>query len=93
MTIAQRAGLTLVRAYQLLIAPFAGGACRFDPSCSAYAVEAIERHGVARGVGLSLRRVARCHPWGGCGFDPVPDRNMQPPCCDAGSSPLTGTPR
>ena len=47
--------------------------CRFDPSCSAYALEALERHGAARGSWLTVRRIARCHPWGGHGWDPVPD--------------------
>ena len=47
--------------------------CRFAPSCSAYALEAIERHGAWRGAALALRRVGRCHPWGGSGYDPVPD--------------------
>jgi putative membrane protein insertion efficiency factor len=47
--------------------------CRFDPSCSTYALEALERHGAARGSWLTLRRLARCHPWGGMGWDPVPD--------------------
>jgi putative membrane protein insertion efficiency factor len=48
------------------------GRCRFTPSCSAFALEAIQKHGALRGVGLALRRLARCHPWGGCGDDPVP---------------------
>ncbi len=48
--------------------------CRFDPSCSTYALEALEHHGAARGSWLTVRRVLRCHPWGGMGFDPVPDR-------------------
>jgi putative membrane protein insertion efficiency factor len=47
--------------------------CRFDPSCSTYALEALERHGAARGSWLTIRRLARCHPWGGMGWDPVPD--------------------
>jgi putative membrane protein insertion efficiency factor len=64
--------LLLIRAYQLLSAGFARGACRFEPTFSAYAREAIERHGVVRGFGLALRRVARCHPLGAHGYDPVP---------------------
>ena len=64
--------IALVRAYQVGISPLTGGACRFSPSCSVYAIEAIEMHGAARGLWLALRRVARCHPWGGFGHDPVP---------------------
>jgi uncharacterized protein len=67
-----RVGLVIVRAYQLLLSPFAGGACRFTPSCSAYALEAIETHGLARGLWLAIRRVARCHPFARPGIDPVP---------------------
>jgi uncharacterized protein len=62
----------LIRAYQLLVAPVLGNNCRYWPSCSHYAAEAIEAHGAARGGWLALRRVARCHPWGGSGVDPVP---------------------
>jgi putative membrane protein insertion efficiency factor len=68
----RRIGLVLVHSYQLLLSPFAGGACRYEPSCSAYALEAIDRHGLVRGTWLALRRVARCHPWSAAGFDPVP---------------------
>jgi putative membrane protein insertion efficiency factor len=67
-----RIGLIVVRGYQLLLAPFAGGACRFHPSCSDYAIEAIEQHGLVRGAWLALRRVARCHPFARAGVDPVP---------------------
>jgi hypothetical protein len=74
MSIGSRLGIMLVRTYQLLISPFSGGACRFEPSCSAYAVSAIEQHGFWRGIALAARRVARCHPWGASGFDPVPPR-------------------
>lgn len=67
-----RAAVVCVHAYQLLLAPFAGGACRFSPSCSMYAVEALTRHGVWRGGRMALARIARCHPLGSSGVDPVP---------------------
>ncbi|HXT68588.1 MAG TPA: membrane protein insertion efficiency factor YidD [Vicinamibacterales bacterium] len=72
MTLAVRLGIAAVRAYQVILSPFAGGACRFTPTCSDYAMEAIAEHGLIRGTGLSLRRVSRCHPLGDSGFDPVP---------------------
>lgn len=64
----------MVRAYQSAISPFIGGraACRFTPSCSEYTATAIERYGVIRGVTMGLRRIMRCRPGGGCGYDPVP---------------------
>jgi putative membrane protein insertion efficiency factor len=62
----------LVRGYQRLAAG-RPSPCRFDPSCSTYAREALERHGALRGSWLTIRRLARCHPWGGMGWDPVPD--------------------
>ena len=61
-----------VRAYRLLLSPWIGHGCRFQPTCSAYALEALDRHGALRGTALTLRRIGRCHPWGGSGFDPVP---------------------
>jgi putative membrane protein insertion efficiency factor len=64
--------VALVRGYQWLLSPWWGGQCRFTPTCSRYAVEALERHGAARGTWLAFKRVLRCHPWGGGGFDPVP---------------------
>jgi putative membrane protein insertion efficiency factor len=65
--------IILIRAYQVVLAPFFGGACRFLPSCSAYAVEAIEIHGAWRGSLLAVRRLSRCHPLGRAGVDPVPN--------------------
>jgi putative membrane protein insertion efficiency factor len=69
-----RIGITLVHVYQFVLSPFTGGACRFEPSCSAYAARAFEVHGVGRGLWLALTRVARCHPFAKPGFDPVPPR-------------------
>lgn len=62
----------LIRAYQLLISPLLLPSCRYLPSCSEYAAEAIARHGAAYGAWLALHRLLRCHPWGGSGYDPVP---------------------
>jgi uncharacterized protein len=62
----------IVRGYRLAVRG-RPSPCRFDPSCSTYALEALERHGAMRGCWLGLRRIGRCHPWGGHGFDPVPD--------------------
>lgn len=64
--------IAAIRAYQLLLSPVLPPSCRFLPTCSHYAAEAIERHGVLRGLLLTLRRLGRCHPWGGSGYDPVP---------------------
>ena len=64
--------ISLVRLYQLTLSPFVGFNCRYLPTCSAYAIEAIETHGALRGGWLAVRRVLRCHPWGGSGYDPVP---------------------
>jgi len=64
--------LSILRGYQYALRPLFGANCRFYPSCSDYAREAIERHGTSKGVRLALRRVARCHPYHPGGFDPVP---------------------
>jgi putative membrane protein insertion efficiency factor len=62
-----------VRGYRLVFSPHVGHNCRFQPTCSAYALEALERHGALRGGWLALRRILRCHPWGGSGVDNVPE--------------------
>lgn len=65
--------LTLpIRAYRLLLSPWVGHSCRFQPTCSVYAIEALETHGPLRGLWLTVRRLVRCNPWGGSGYDPVP---------------------
>ncbi len=71
-SLAARALLLLLRGYQLLLSPWLGGQCRFQPSCSQYSMEAVRRHGALKGTGLSLRRLLRCHPWCEGGDDPVP---------------------
>lgn len=68
----------LLRLYQTLISPLLPPACRFEPSCSQYAVEAVRYHGVARGLWLAARRLARCHPFSRGGFDPVPGPPVAP---------------
>lgn len=64
--------LGAVRAYRLLLSPWIGGACRFEPTCSRYAIEALERHGAAAGTYLAICRIGRCAPWCAGGHDPVP---------------------
>lgn len=64
-----------VRAYRLIFSPWVGFNCRYDPTCSAYALEALKTHGGLRGGWLALRRILRCHPWGGMGIDDVPPKS------------------
>ncbi|WP_111557825.1 membrane protein insertion efficiency factor YidD [Paracoccus sediminilitoris] len=73
-----------VRAYRLVASPWVGHGCRFQPTCSAYALQALDHHGVFRGTWLMLRRIGRCHPWGGSGFDSVPgtDTTCADKTCD-----------
>ncbi|HSR54656.1 MAG TPA: membrane protein insertion efficiency factor YidD [Alphaproteobacteria bacterium] len=65
--------IALVWGYRLLLAPLFPASCRYNPSCSAYAIEAIRRHGPIKGAWLAGRRLLACHPWGDCGHDPVPE--------------------
>jgi putative membrane protein insertion efficiency factor len=64
--------ILLVRIYQATLGGFMGGHCRFMPTCSEYSIEALTKHGAFRGTWLTVRRILRCHPWGGSGFDPPP---------------------
>jgi putative membrane protein insertion efficiency factor len=72
----QDIGIGLLRGaiifYRFILSPWLGAPCRFEPSCSAYALEALNTHGALRGSLFALRRICRCHPWGGMGYDPVP---------------------
>jgi putative membrane protein insertion efficiency factor len=65
-----------IKAYRLILSPWVGWHCRYHPTCSQYALEALETHGAARGGVLAIWRIARCNPWGDCGNDPVPGRDQ-----------------
>lgn len=80
-SVAQQVLIGLVKFYRLMLSPWLGSACRFEPTCSAYALQALESHGAATGAYLSARRLLRCHPWCAGGCDPVP----------ASPRPLSGT--
>jgi uncharacterized protein len=70
--IATRSLIFLVRIYQRVLSPLLPPSCRYIPTCSQYAVEALQKHGPLKGLWLAIRRFTRCHPWGGSGYDPVP---------------------
>ncbi len=80
--------MAAVRAYRLLLSPWLGSACRFEPTCSAYALQALEQHGAAAGSYLATTRLLRCHPWCAGGIDPVPEnrpglfRRFTPTCSE-----------
>jgi putative membrane protein insertion efficiency factor len=73
----QQSLMMLIKGYRLLLSPWLGSGCRFEPTCSVYALQALEQHGAAQGSYLTLRRLARCHPWCQGGHDPVPGRLTQ----------------
>lgn len=64
--------IALIKLYQWIISPWLGPKCRYTPTCSQYALQAFKKHGPIKGFWLSIRRISRCHPWGGSGYDPVP---------------------
>ncbi|NNC99743.1 MAG: membrane protein insertion efficiency factor YidD [Gammaproteobacteria bacterium] len=68
----------IIAVYRWLLSPWLGNRCRYVPTCSEYAMQALERHGVVKGLGLATNRICRCHPWGGEGHDPVPPENLSP---------------
>lgn len=69
--------VALVRFYQIFLSPLLGKNCRYQPTCSHYMLQALEIHGPFKGLYLGLRRISRCHPWGGEGYDPVPPKNRK----------------
>jgi len=62
----------LIKLYQWVISPMIGPKCRFTPTCSSYAIQALQKHGLIKGLWLAVKRISRCHPWGGSGWDPIP---------------------
>jgi uncharacterized protein len=66
--------ILLVRFYQLAISPWLGSNCRYQPTCSSYMIDALKEHGLLKGLWLGTKRIGRCHPWGGHGYDPVPKK-------------------
>ncbi|MCY4305167.1 MAG: membrane protein insertion efficiency factor YidD [Aestuariivita sp.] len=74
MTLLSYAIALPIRLYRLILSPWVGYNCRYQPTCSSYALEALEKHGSIKGTWLTLRRIARCHPFGQCSYDPVPEK-------------------
>mgnify|MGYP001164886927 FL=1 len=66
--------ILLIRGYQLVISPLLGSNCRFMPTCSEYAMESLKAHGLIKGTFLTVKRIGKCHPWGGHGYDPIPNK-------------------
>lgn len=67
----------LIKGYQLLISPLLPSTCRYDPTCSHYAIEALQKHGFLKGGWLAIKRIGSCHPWGSSGYDPVPEKDKK----------------
>lgn len=66
--------ILLIRFYQGAISPFTPATCRYQPTCSHYSIEALQKHGIINGTWLAIKRIVSCHPWGGSGYDPVPEK-------------------
>lgn len=73
----RRVLIFLIKSYRYVLSPFIGQHCRFEPTCSCYGIEAVERHGALYGSWLTIKRIARCHPWCEGGYDPVPEASSQ----------------
>jgi len=69
--------LLLIRGYQFIISPLLGSNCRFMPTCSEYAMESLRSHGLIKGSYLTIKRIGKCHPWGGHGYDPIPTKKVE----------------
>ena len=67
----------LIKGYQILISPLLSSSCRYDPTCSHYAIDALKTHGFLKGTLLAIKRIGSCHPWGGSGYDPVPEKDKK----------------
>lgn len=70
--------ILLIKFYQKILSPLFPGVCRYRPTCSQYMIEAIQTHGIVKGLYLGTKRILRCHPWGGSGYDPVPPKTKAP---------------
>jgi len=79
MRLPQKTLVTLVKGYRLLLSPWLGSSCRFEPTCSAYSLQALQQHGATKGSYLTLYRLVRCHPWCNGGYDPVPPSARREP--------------
>ncbi|MEB8431593.1 membrane protein insertion efficiency factor YidD [Cocleimonas flava] len=71
--------LKIIRGYQIFLSPVLGSSCRFEPTCSSYTHQAIDKHGAIKGTWLGLKRIGKCHPWNEGGYDPVPDKKQSIP--------------
>ena len=69
--------ILLVRFYQVAISPYMPSSCRYSPTCSHYTIEALNKHGLLKGSWFAIKRISSCHPWGGSGYDPVPEKKMR----------------